>query len=762
MSMIPYLVGLPPAKPEPLSRYLPPIPEGVVRTWLQTNLPRGAGETKAAWVLEPFGATPRVAIEAARAGYRVLVAANNPVTRFLLEMAASPPADDELISALAELAASRRGDERLELHIRSLYHSNCNICSNEVEVEAFLWDRVVLSPQAEKPSPSGPVPFAKIYHCPQCNTQGEHPITEEDLARAAQFSTSSLHRARALERVAPLDDPDRHHAEEALSVYLPRSVYALFNLINRLDGMSLAPQRRNHLTALLLSACDLGNALWPYPSGRARPRALTIPPKFRENNLWFVLEQAIQQWSHPSDQVALSTWPEQPPHEGGISIFEGRWRDLAAELADIPIEAVVTALPRPNHAFWTLSALWAGWLWGQEAVRPFKSVLRRRRYDWNWHTTALHAAFENLPMILKPGSLFLGLIGEADPGFLSAALVAADNANFELSGIAMPTEGGQAQINWRLLSQVHDTPYSEEERVLRMRTAARDYLSTRGEPSHYLPIHTAVLSSLAQIHALRSSEQAPMSMLVKINTAIDEALSYRGGLLRFGGSEKSMEVGYWWLRETDNISSALADRVEIELVQYLIAHPGASLPDIYSAICHTFPGLLTPSAELIQICLESYGEETSPGSGDWHIQAQNTPSARKTDLKDIASLIIQMGANLGYQVEGDQPILWRDAANQVAYAWHVTASAVIGDAIFNQDYAPGISLVALPGGRANLVAFKLQHDPRLRQAFEEGWRFVKYRHLRWLAQNPILSRDTLDHLLTQDTLTYESPQMRLF
>jgi len=71
-------------------------------------------------------------------------------------------------------------------------------------------------------------------------------------------------------------------------------------------------------------------------------------------------------------------------------------------------------------------------------------------------------------------------------------------------------------------------------------------------------------------------------------------------------------------------------------------------------------------------------------------------------------------------------------------------------------------LIVLPGGRANLVAFKLQRDPRLRQAVEEGWRFVKYRQVRWLAENPALSIESLDEFLAQDSLTYDAPQLRLF
>ena len=122
MTEIPYLAGRPLDRPEPLARFLPPIPEGVITSWLRSNIPPGADTSQPVLVLDPFGASPRVALEAARAGYILLVAANNPITRFMLEIAAHPPTEDELRAALADLAASKKGDERLEPHIRSLYN----------------------------------------------------------------------------------------------------------------------------------------------------------------------------------------------------------------------------------------------------------------------------------------------------------------------------------------------------------------------------------------------------------------------------------------------------------------------------------------------------------------------------------------------------------------------------------------------------------------------------------------------------------------
>ncbi|MBU2610665.1 MAG: hypothetical protein KJ606_06910, partial [Chloroflexi bacterium] len=85
LSALPFIPGNEPARPEPLGRYLPPVPEGIAAAFLaeQAALPpmaAGPGsETKrGSWVLDPFGASPRLAVEMARAGYRVLVAVNNP------------------------------------------------------------------------------------------------------------------------------------------------------------------------------------------------------------------------------------------------------------------------------------------------------------------------------------------------------------------------------------------------------------------------------------------------------------------------------------------------------------------------------------------------------------------------------------------------------------------------------------------------------------------------------------------------------------
>ena len=747
---------------ELLTRYLPPIPAGVAEAWLRAHLPRGT------WVLDPFGAAPHVAVEAARAGYRVLVAAGNPILRFLLELAACPPSEGDLRAALAELAASRKGEERLEPHLRSLYQTACGNCNQPVSAQAFLWER------------GAPAPYARLYQCPSCGELGERPATPTDIALAESYAETGLHRARALERIAPPGDPDRANAEEALSVYQPRAIYALITLINRLEGLLATPStpgtdpavRRRCLIALVLSALDQANSLWSIHPGRARPKQLSLSTRFRENNVWLAMEEAVQTLAGKAQPVTLASWPDGPAGEAGLVIFEGRIKDLSATLLAAPpaapIQAALAALPRPNQAFWTLSALWAGWLWGREAIGPFKSALHRRRYDWGWHTTALHTAFSAVYPQLPPGAPFFGLIGEAEPGFLSASLIGADLAGFQLKGLALRAEDGPAQFTWVKSAEITEVrrPYQVEtfkgQAIETAVQAAVNHLKASGEPAHYLGLHTAALLPLMEKSGLPSGEASPPGDTYSLlHQAFEEAFTPRHGFARFGGSEKSLEAGHWWHTDAGQGSASLADRTEMAVARYLLAHPGSTLLEIDRTVCSALPGLLTPGSELVSTCLASYGQEDPPGSGRWRLRQAESPPTRRGDLAAMRQNLGQLATRLGYRLQGDRPLAFADQGSQAILIFYLLASAVFGEIVFSEQSPAEKCLIVLPGARASLVVFKLRRDPRLRQAVEAGWRFLKFRHLRHLVESPSLTRESLDELLLLDPLTESPAQMRL-
>ncbi len=769
MQAEPYIPGSKPAEAGPLSRFLPALEEGVIVRWLPPHAQTGS------WLLDPFGFSPRVPLEAARAGYRVLVTANNPITRFLLEIAANPPSETDFNAALAELETAKKGDERLGAHLKSLYLTPCEQCSRDIQAEYFLWRK------------EADVPFARVYTCPHCGDSGEHLADQRDIDRAKQISsTDRLHRSRAFERVAKLDDDDRVYAEEAIQHYLPRPLYFLTTVINRIEGLNLTPARKRALRALTLVACDAGNTLWDHPPTRPRPKQLNVPNQFREYNLWTQLEHGLNLWTETGAGVAIEAWPKKIPDSGGICIYDGRLKELAHEVKkEIPIAAVIGSLPRPNQAFWTLSALWAGWLWGREAVEPYKVALRRRRYDWAWNATALHAAFAQLFELLPLGTPFFGFVPEPEPLFLTSALTAASAAGFDLKSVALRTEHDPIQILWN--RGEHLKREANEPDVATVREAIHSHLIERGEPASYLHVHAAGLIALAEAHALKNKTQEFDEAMRATNSLIQSALSEDERFVHFSTGE-SVDTGLWGLSRVvlpkehrDDVRAAknlqngngkslspsapqrdtvdsLADRVEVAIVTFLQKNPDCIYLEIEDDLYPRFPGLLTPSKRMIYEILESYADR---GGAAWKLRAEDVASVRRNERETIIPMIELVGKRLGYSTRfAEKNHVWEEN-NSVQCVFYLLSSALVGRAIAETPYSPEQTIFVIPGGRASLIAYKAERDPALAERLK-NYRMMKYRLLRAMLEVPMLTRETFEEQIASDPLEKSKSQMIMF
>ena len=734
----PYIPGFRPADSGPLSRFLPPLEEGVISAWLSQQTLTGN------WLLDPFGFSPRLVLEAARSGFRVLVTANNPITRFLLETFANPPAESDFTAALADLSAVKKGDERLEGHLQSLYLTKCEKCSQQIQAQAFLWRKG----EAE--------PYARIYECTHCGDSGERPATEEDLERARKIAeTDTMHRSRAFERVVSLKDEDRTYAEEAIQHYLPRPLYVLTTIINRLDSLNLSPERKRALTALVLLACDAGNTLWAHPAERPRPKQLSTPNQFREHNVWMMLERGLSLFAETGGNVPYEAWPRKLPESGGVCIYEGRLRDLAHEVRkEIPIAAVIGTLPRPNQAFWTFSALWAGWLWGKDAAEPYKVALRRRRYDWAWHATALRTMFEHLNELLADNVPVFGLLPEPEPAFLTSALSAAHAAGFSLQSIALRTEHDPVQVNWRSAQKAQTAEIS----VGVLRNALQEYLSSRGEPASYLHVHTAGLIALAEANAIKPPELEFDELLRKTHALFESALKQDARFVHYSSGE-GVDTGLWGLSASISSVSArdqsLADRVEIAVVTFLQNNSNAVYIEIENDLYPQFPGLLTPSKGLIYAVLNSYAQKDG---ARWKLRQEDVASARRAEMNKIIEFLEVIGKRLNYGTRReDQNILWEENS-QIVRSFYVLASALVRRALESTNEQ---TVIVIPGGRAALAAYKQQRDPAL-AARLKNYKVVKYRLLRALFEVPILTRETFDEQVASDPVEQSKGQMMMF
>ena len=184
-----YPVGLGYDGDGPLSRFLPPMEVGAGEEML-TRLPEDDR-----LVVDPFGTSPRMIVEAAGSNRRLVVACNNPVTRFVLEHTLNPAPSTTFQAALAHLAAASKDKGRLEPFMLDLYKTVCLHCGAETSAEYFVWDRELNQP------------ILKGYACSGCNFAGESEADDQDIERAAVHARRGLPHAQALEQVAPAGDP---------------------------------------------------------------------------------------------------------------------------------------------------------------------------------------------------------------------------------------------------------------------------------------------------------------------------------------------------------------------------------------------------------------------------------------------------------------------------------------------------------------------------------------------------------------------------
>ncbi len=733
------------SKELPFNRFLPQVSAGMISGWL------GINKKPMDTILDPLGASPNAVLEMANAGYRVLVACNNPVLAFELQMLAKAIPASDLVSAIRELGDLKRGNERLEATIRNLYLTRCPGCQAEIMATGYLWNR------------DERYPHSRRITCPHCASSGDYPISTDDIQILQQlYRSEQMHRSRAIARVMEGNVDDRSFVEQAVSIYPIRALVVLMTLINKLAGLNLPQSRRELLEAVILSLLDEGNSLWPWPEQKEQPRQLKVPQQFLEKNLLMAFDSAIKSWSVQRNSLPFSVWPEMPDN-AGICLYPGRMRDLNQEAPGLQIDAIVCAAPRPSQAFWTLCSLWASWIWGHEKASRFSQVLERRRFDWHWHTTALHAAF--LPaasLTVKSIPAFI-LIPDPAAGFVSAVVESDAIAGYEFSGCAMRSSSEPIQLAWK--TNVQGSEYKPVNVKQVVRSAMRDLLNQKGEPVEYIKLHTAALCALADNNAFPPTiQQFTNEKASEIQAILNSILVDSTFLVRLDATAQENESGFWWLANTENAHQPLADRLEVEILKWLQQDGQVSATELLQRTLQKFPGFLSPEDELISHCAESYAV-LEPETQTWKIKSGEQQAIRQASSTEAARQLSRISSALRLHQAGDNPIEWfaDQHTEQPVYRFYILLNALIPAEAWSTLNNNCQTIFLLPGSRAGLMKYKIARDPALRERLKNNTRFLKFRALQSIALRTDLSLDIFEVLLETDPLSMEEPaQLSMF
>ncbi len=726
-----FVPGFPPPAPRLLERFLPPLDDGVAAQMIQAHTRPGD------LILDPFGQAPAVAVEALGLDRRIVVASPNPILRLALSLAIRPPALSDLRAALTQLGdvpvGSGAGD-RLEVQIQAMYATTCAECSTPTTADSLDWD-------AEAGEP-----VEKRYICQNCGGPRQAPADEADRALARRFARNGLDYHFLLERIAGPGDPDRGHAEETLAVYPARTLAAIGAVVVKFEALGAEREIRRLLSGLLVAAFDATNVL-----GQERPKVLSVPRRFRESNFWLALEGALSliAGSPRADHSATLEELLARPTQTAIHAHPGALSELAAALPPASVDLVLSAVPRPNPALRSLSAVWAAWLWGRKSAEPLGAALHRRRYDWYWHARAVQRSLAAAKLPLKVGGRLMGIAAEAEPGFLGSVLTSAAGAGLRLDGWAFCADTAEAQFEWVRTGALPGKAPGEGLQVV-AREAAVETLRQRGEPTRWPTLHCAAWAALAQRQRLPWFVADP---LVPVNRTLEAAWQDQSTFIRLEATfEDEAGIGLWYLSGDVAAEPPLADRVEAEVVGQLASGQPIEEEGLLRAVCLAFPSGQTPDRGLILDCLASYAAKEI---GDyWQLRPEDEAQARASELAGILAELRALAARQGYEAEAGNPQVWREAgADETRYRFVVLATAVVSPYLLANEAADGRQFLVLPGGRAGLVETKLRRDPRMRHALDNGkWTLVKYRQIRRMLLDASLTRATLDPALAGDPL----------
>jgi hypothetical protein len=345
---------------------------------------------------------------------------------------------------------------------------------------------------------------------------------------------------------------------------------------------------------------------------------------------------------------------------------------------------------------------------------------------------------------------------------LITSLCSASQAGLGLENSVIEPELSIALTTWTNQPITPNQKSTESNREI-IRDSGVSFLKKAGEQVHTLTLYSAGLVGLIRQGALQKHDSAEefnidISQLIK---DFEENIAYRQGFLHYEKGEN------WWHQDLSLTSLPHSAQVEMSLVNLLVKHPDSlSEKEIYQHIYQLFPGLNTPRDSLLRILLESYGEKVSEKPVKWKLKVNDHPAKRTSDLKNIESILTNIGKALGFNVVVDEPtdniihLTWTTEISD-HYNFFVSVSGLVGKLIDKYKDPPSNSWIVLPGSRAGLIYYKRQQNLILDKTFNENFNLVKFRHIRRLEEQGGLTHTNIQERLALDPFTSDSPQLQL-
>jgi len=107
-------------------------------------------------------------------------------------------------------------------------------------------------------------------------------------------------------------------------------------------------------------------------------------------------------------------------------------------------------------------------------------------------------------------------------------------------------------------------------------------------------------------------------------------------------------------------------------------------------------------------------------------------------------------------------ITWHDQSGNLIYSFFLLLTTVTTPLIYTYCNLPGEKYIVLPASRSNLLTYKLRRDPHLQELCGQSWHFIKFRQVRILGAEPLLTQNSFPVKILEDPPEYQRSQLPLF
>jgi hypothetical protein len=423
-----------------------------------------------------------------RAGGKVIAANADPLPLLAAKARLTPINAETLTTTFTHLGDTLKHGQTLRQHIESLYQTTCPDCQTRVLADYFIWRTKEADPEH------------KWIACPHCNFIGLAPVSKADLNLLDAIETRGLHYHFLLERAASPGAPARARLEKLHELYTPRTIYAIAEIIMKIEAAITDQDVQRVFKAVLLDclpyASNLFNRLYP----THLPNQLRPPVVFLERNVWRLFEERVTAWQPPTlpprlaprlddllqrDQNSIHFFPHSPAH-------------LKPHLPTESVSLALTVPPAPNPTLWALSVMWSGWLLGLKHTESRHALLTQKWPNWPWYQQTLTTVMKALRPALKPEATWIF-------AFESIALLQAPTITLAVLSAGFGVEDWQIaetyhQITLTLAPLTQPSPTNlavlEEAIQTESHTAIQGFLQEHGQPASKSRLFLAAWQSL--------------------------------------------------------------------------------------------------------------------------------------------------------------------------------------------------------------------------------------------------------------------------